>query len=181
MAKHKDLTGMTFGRLTVIKEVGKKKAGVYLWGCECSCDEHNHIIVDGGRLTSGNTKSCGCIHREMVIARNKKGRNHEEKYDRLYRIWKAMQSRCYNKNNVKYSYYGGKGIKICEEWLSSFDKFKDWSIINGYDDTLTIDRIDSDKNYCPENCRWITQKEQCNNTSRNKYLKYKGRTQTLAQ
>ena len=181
MAKHQDLTGMVFGRLTVLREAEKKKPGVYLWECECSCENHTHVIVEGSNLKNGNTKSCGCLHREAVVARNKAGRNHEEKYDRLYRIWKAMQHRCYSENDEHYHHYGGKGIVICDEWLSDFDNFVNWSINNGYNDTLTIDRVDSNKNYCPENCRWITQKEQTNNTSRNKYLEYKGRKQTLAQ
>lgn len=181
MAKHQDLTGMVFGRLTVLKEVGKQKPGCYLWECQCSCGNTSHIIVDGNKLRSGNKKSCGCIRRERIISRNKAGRNHKEEDERLYRIWKAMQHRCYNENDEHYHHYGGKGIVVCSEWLDNFENFRKWSMEHGYHDTLTIDRIDSNQNYCPANCRWTTQKLQTNNTSRNKYLVYQGRTQTLAQ
>lgn len=100
---------------------------------------------------------------------------------RLYRIYKCMKTRCYNKNRNDYKYYGGRGIVICDEWLNDFMAFYYWSINNGYDDTLTIDRIDVDGNYEPSNCRWATQKQQCNNYSRNILITYNGKTQNMRQ
>lgn len=102
-------------------------------------------------------------------------------YKRLYTIYSGMKNRCYTKSHKKYNLYGGRGICICDEWLNSFKEFKDWTLANGYSDELTIDRIDYNGNYEPSNCRWVTMKEQPNNTSKNKYLTYKGRTQTLSQ
>lgn len=178
--KHKDLTGEKFGRLTVIKQHSHPKGGVYYYLCECDCEQHTQLIVEGKRLTTGNTQSCGCLHREMLIKRNKSNRLYEEKDDRLVRIWRAMHHRCESKIDEHYKNYGGKGIKVCEEW-KDFEFFNDWAWSNGYNDNLTIDRIDSNGNYEPCNCRWVSQKEQTNNTNRNKYITYQGATKTLAQ
>lgn len=104
------------------------------------------------------------------------------KYDeRLFRIWKAMKNRCLNKKNNRFSVYGGRGIKICDEWLDDFNSFKKWSLDNGYDDTLTIDRIDVDGNYEPSNCRWATMKEQQNNRSNTIFITYKGETKSVME
>lgn len=180
MAKHQDLTGMVFGRLTVLREAGKNKPGVYLWECECSCENHTHVIVDGASLKSGNTKSCGCIHREQLSERNKNNAIHQVSNKNIFRIWESMKDRCYNPNNKKYVDYGGRGIKICDEWLV-YQNFESWAVEAGYEKGLTIERIDFNKEYCPENCKWATWKEQQNNKRNNKYLEYKGRKQTLAQ
>ena len=106
---------------------------------------------------------------------------HGKSHTRLYRIYKLMKGRCYNPNNKCFTLYGKRGINICAEWLSDFNAFYSWAISNGYNDTLTIDRIDNDKCYCPENCRWVTQAEQCNNERRNVLITYKGETNTVAQ
>lgn len=180
MAKHQDLTGMVFGRLTVLREAGKKKSGVYLWECECSCENHTHVFIDGASLKSGNTKSCGCIHREHLSERNKNNATHQISNKNIFRVWEGMKDRCYNPNNKKYVDYGGRGIKICDEWLV-YQNFESWAINTGYEKGLTIERIDFNKEYCPENCKWATWKEQQNNKRNNKYLEYKGRKQTLAQ
>lgn len=180
MAKHQDLTGMVFERLTVLREAGKKKPGVYLWECECSCDKHTHIIVEGANLRNGNTKSCGCIRREQLSTRNKNNAIHHVSNKNIFRVWEGMRDRCYNPNNKKYKDYGGRGIKICDKWLT-YQNFELWAISTGYEKGLTIERIDFNKEYCPENCKWVTWKEQQNNKRNNKYLEYKGRTQTLAQ
>lgn len=100
---------------------------------------------------------------------------------RLIKIYYAMKTRCYNPNHDHYKDYGGRGIKICDEWLNSPWKFYQWALHNGYAKGLSIDRIDHEKGYFPENCRWATQKEQCNNTRKNILLEYKGQTKTLAQ
>lgn len=105
---------------------------------------------------------------------------HGGSYTRLYSIWEHVKSRCLNKNNQAYSYYGGRGITVCTDWLE-FVGFRDWAIKNGYKDTLTIDRIDSNRGYYPANCRWATRKEQSNNIRTNKNITYNGKTQTITQ
>jgi hypothetical protein len=104
---------------------------------------------------------------------------HGMKHTRLYRIWGNIKSRCNNPNTTHYNSYGGRGISICKEWDNDFSAFMEWSISNGYNDSLTIDRIDQNGDYCPENCRWTSQKVQCNNFSRNKMITYLGKTQSL--
>lgn len=178
--KHRDLTGEKFGRLTVLKQCSHPEGGVYYYLCECDCEQHTQLIVEGKSLRSGNAKSCGCLRKEATIRRNKANRLYEEKDDRLVRIWRAMHHRCESEIDEHYKNYGERGIKVCEEW-HDFEPFKQWAWNNGYNDNLTIDRIDSNGNYEPCNCRWVTQKEQTNNTNRNKYLTYQGTTQTLAQ
>lgn len=180
MAKHNDLTGQKFGRLTVLREAGHPRSGIYLWECVCDCEAHTHIILEGGKLKSGNTKSCGCLNREKIIKRNKENALYHPKNQKIFGRWVGMKDRCYNPNHKKFQYYGGKGIRICDEWLNNYSAFEDWSLNNGFSDELTIDRIDSDKDYSPDNCRWVTWEVQHNNTSRNKYLTYKGRTQSLS-
>lgn len=106
---------------------------------------------------------------------------HGKKNTRLYRLWKVMKSRCYNEHVDRYQNYGGRGIIVCDEWKNDFMSFYDWSIKNGYDDTLTIDRINVDGNYEPSNCRWATMKQQMRNTSRNAYFTYNGTTHCLSE
>ena len=106
---------------------------------------------------------------------------HGQRRTKLYGVWCTMKSRCNNKNTRSYKDYGGRGIKVCEEWFNSFGSFYEWSIQNGYKEGLQIDRIDNNGNYCPENCRWITRKENMNNTSKNVFLEYNGDTKTLSQ
>lgn len=106
---------------------------------------------------------------------------HGKRHTRLYRIWSDMKTRCNNPNRPKYTRYGGRGITICNKWMSDFQAFYDWSMANGYRDDLSIDRIDNDGNYCPENCRWITMREQASNKSTNHFITYEGQTLTMAE
>ena len=157
-----DLTGQKFGRLTVVEFDRLQNHKTY-WKCACDCGLT--VIATGNNLRNGNTKSCGCLHREMVRELGKSHTKHGEghgNYTRLYSIWCGMRQRCNRKTHHAYSLYGGKGVKVCEEW-SDYLTFKEWALANGYADNLSIDRIDSNGNYCPENCRWLTPSE---NTAR---------------
>lgn len=174
MAKLKDITGQKFGKWTVL-EHKEKRGQAHYWLCKCECG--NTAIVRGGSLAQGTSKSCGCVGRQKTIERSTK---HGGYGTRLYRIWDDMKARCYNHNSISYPNYGAKGITVCEEW-KNFKTFMDWALANGYNDKLTIDRIDYNKGYTADNCRWITMMEQSNNRSNNHYITYNGETLTMAQ
>lgn len=174
MGKIIDLTGKTFGRLTVIRYAGKAKNQKALWECECSCG--NRIIAQGVNLRNGNTSSCGCLHKEKF-----NGYKHGLKHTKLYNIWGAMKARCLNPHTKSYKNYGGRGITICEEWINDFKCFYDWAISNGYEENLSIDRIDVNGNYEPSNCRWVDAETQANNTRTNRKIEYNGKILTIAQ
>ena len=168
-----DLTGKRFTRLTVLEKVGTSK-----WKCRCDCGKT--VISEARWLLVGRTKSCGCYIREM-----KKNLRHGMATSKLYHAWQGMNQRCYNKNNRAYSIYGGRGIKVCDDW-KDFKKFRDWALLNGYDERLgrsgcTIDRIDVNGNYCPENCRWIGMKEQTRNRRTNKVISFNGEKHCLSE
>lgn len=171
MGKIKDLAGQKFGRLTAIEYLGKNK-----WLCKCECG--NEVEVRGTFLQNGHTQSCGCYHKEQARAYSTK---HGMKGTRLYRIWNRMKDRCNNVNNYDYARYGERGIKVCDAWLTDFEAFHDWAMNNGYQDGLTIDRIDVDGNYEPDNCRWATSKQQARNTTRNRYYTINGETHCLSE
>lgn len=173
MGKIKDLTGQKFGKLTAIKRVDdyilKNGRHKIMWLCKCDCG--NESIVRGEDLRSGHTKTCGCSW----------GQYHGKSHEKIYKTWKSMKERCGNPNSKSYKIYGAEGKRVCSEWLHDFQAFYDWSMTNGYKDNLTIERIDGNKGYSPDNCKWATRTEQMNNIRNNKHLTYNGKTQTRAQ
>jgi hypothetical protein len=167
-----DLSGQKFERLTVISRAENNEDGRAYWNCICDCGVHVTII--GKELRNGHTRSCGCYKSDKTIERNFK---HNMSHTRLFNIWSLMLSRC---SGTKNKNYGGRGISVCDKW-KEFNQFYDWSIKNGYDKLLSIDRIDVNGNYEPLNCRWTDRKTQGNNTRRNHIITYNNKSQTLAQ
>lgn len=145
--------GMKFGRYTILERRGSYKNGEKLYLCKCECGTIK--IVALSHLKRGKIKSCGCYGEEV---RRKSHKKHGMYNSRIYKIWLHMKERCFNKNCSSYNCYGRRGITVCEEWLD-FTAFCKWAFCNGYSDNLTIDRIDNDKGYCPNNCRWVTRSE----------------------
>lgn len=177
----KDITGQKFGKLTAIKIDRVKRterATTTYWLCKCECG--NITSVEASRLKSGYTKSCGCL-RGKVNNHGRKSKYTVSTHQRIYRIWLGMKHRCYNTNAKTYKDYGGRGITICDEWVNDFQSFCDWSMEHGYSNILTIDRIDTNLGYSPDNCRWTTMKEQSNNTRKNINISYNGESRTLAE
>lgn len=169
-----DISGKRFGRLVAIRYAGKSNGKQTLWECKCNCG--NSVIVHQQNLISGHTKSCGCYNREVSIERNT---THGDTNTRIYRIWHDMMLRCYSPKHKSYYLYGEKGIAVCQEW-KEYNKFKKWALNNGYEENLSIDRIDNAKGYEPSNCRWATDVQQGNNTNRNLMFTINGVTNSLA-
>lgn len=178
MSKLEDLTGKKFGRWLIISRADNSKSGDTMWNCICQCEAKTKRVVSATNLKRGKSKSCGCYNHEQLMARNTK---HGLAHSRLYRIWCNMKSRCLNENILCYDRYGKKGITVCKEWVESFDNFKKWSLENGYNERLTIDRINPNGNYEPDNCRWADYTEQANNKNNNFNIEYKGTCKSLEQ
>lgn len=178
MAKAINLAGRRFGRLTVRERVTSSKAQAQ-WRCVCDCGKET--VVRSQDLRNGHTKSCGCYGLEVSTSHTPSFSTHKESRSRLYRTWIGIKGRCNNCKNKDYSYYGGRGIKVCPEWDKSYLAFRDWALANGYRDDLTIDRIDVNGSYCPENCRWVDMKTQMNNTRANRKITQNGETRTMAE
>lgn len=173
----KDILGVKFGRAIAMRQYSDDNKGTMI---ECLCDCGTIFSAHRYSLLSGNTLSCGCYHKEKSIEASFK---HGMTGTRMHDIWSGLKSRCSLKTNYGYKNYGGRGISVCDEWLADdgFLSFYDWSINNGYAESLTIDRIDNSLGYTPENCRWVDMEVQCNNTRKNLHIEYKGESKTLAQ
>ena len=173
-----DLSGRRFGKLTVLRRT-TNRGNKTMWECECDCG--SVTVVSGSNLVQGNVKSCGCLWKETVPSVNKEKRTrHSESNTKLHKTWCNMRYRCNNPNCKFYSNYGGRGIKICKEW-EIYENFRDWSLANGFEEGLSIDRIDNDGNYEPTNCRWVETKTQINNRRVSHNLTYQGVTHTIAE
>lgn len=180
MGKKIDLTGATFGRLSVIQEAPSKKgsngSSRCAWQCKCECG--NTIVATTRDLRKGDVRSCGCLKSDAVIERMTV---HGDSRTRLHNIWKAMRRRCNDEKHRDYHYYGGRGVRVCDEWDKDYATFKRWALSNGYSDGLTIDRINVDGNYSPDNCRWLTAKEQANNRRSNRVYSYLGKEYNIRE
>lgn len=175
-----DLTGRKFSRLTVIERVYRNRPGTF-WLCECDCG--NIRIVQASKLKNGMTKSCGCWSKELQekFAHRWDGHIKSTRCEgKLYRTWSGMRSRCTNTKDPHYRRYGARGISVCEEW-DSFDAFKEWSEKNGFAEGLSIDRIDNDKGYSPDNCRWATPVQQATNRSTSRFIVVNGVSKTISE
>lgn len=173
VARRIDLSGQRFGRLIALEPRGRDKYGALLWLCACDCGEET--LVKTGTLRRGATKSCGCAQRER---RHSWNRSHAGSGTRLYRIWQGMVTRTTNPKNRGWTYYGSRGIRICGEW-QDFGAFREWALSNGYDPSLSIDRIDNDGDYEPGNCRWATQQMQVSNRRTNAEMERTRNMQTF--
>lgn len=165
-----NLTNIKFNRLTVIRRIPELRYGKELWECLCDCGEKT--IGDKYSLINGTKKSCGCIVKNNGKKWGEKHKTHGMHGTRIYKIWAGMKNRINNPNIAYFHIYGGKGIKYDKGWEQFENFYKD--MISGYSDGLSLDRIDSNGNYCKENCRWATDKQQSYNTVRNKIYKYQG-------
>lgn len=169
-----DLTGMRFGRWTVIGLVEKTRKDVR-WEAICDCGTKK--IVSGNNLKRGQSKSCGCLNRERSVEYHTK---HGGKRTRLYGIWNKMIRRCRDVNNKDYVNYGARGITICDEW-HHFPAFREWAMSSGYSPDLTLDRKDNNKGYCPDNCHWATRTQQNRNKRNTVTLTIDGETRPLTE
>ncbi len=177
--------GKKFHRWTIIdtaddKYIGKDNKRIRMYLCKCDCGTVRPVSFSS--LNNGKSQSCGCLRLErlhpVLIERNT---THGESKTRLNRIWHKMRERCYDPNNNRYDSYGGRGICVCDEWLHDYVAFSQWAKANGYADNLSIDRIDVNGNYCPENCRWVDSVAQANNCRTNRNITFNGETHTMKE
>lgn len=178
----KDRTGQKIGRLTVIELVDRKPNEDVKWLCKCDCGKY--VTVSGGNLGRGIV-SCGCRKKE-VLNKNKFRPTHGKSRTRLYGVWGSMVDRCTNPNANEYERYGGRGIKVCDEWRNDYETFEAWALENGYDEKSdrahsTLDRIDVNGNYEPGNCRFTSMKMQNRNRSSNVMITYRGETHCISE
>lgn len=170
--------GKTFNDLTVIETVHVSPK--WLWKCRCKCGSEKLYLPY--KIIAGHTKSCGCAKKERCHEMTKKYRiTHGGSGERLHYIWNSMKQRCTNPNNKDYPLWGGRGITVCDEWLHDYAAFRKWAYDNGYKKNLTIDRIDVNGNYTPDNCRWIEMERQSRNKRDNVYVEFRGERKLLIE
>lgn len=183
MPRFRDITGEIFGALIALEPTDKSnKAGNKIWKCLCSpalggCGSFH--FVNTSALRNGSTISCGCIGREI---QRKRLTTHGDYGSNLYRRYRSMVQRCCDSNSKDFKHYGGRGIKVCDEWRKSYAAFKSWAVTSGYDKKLQLDRYpDKDGNYSPENCRWVSAVVNNRNKRNNKLITIEGEERTLTE
>jgi hypothetical protein len=177
MANFTNLSGLRVGHLTLLFPVKDYEHGGKMYVCKCDCG--GVITALSNNLLHGRTKSCGCQRYHSGEENGYYKHGLKNKHPKLYRTWKNMKRRCYTPSASRYDRYGGRGIYVCDEWKDNPVAFVEWSLSNGYSENLSIDRIDNDGPYSPENCRWATPKQQVLNTSKTSIYTYKGKAQPL--
>lgn len=174
----KDIKGKRFGMLVAVEHIGYDKRGQAIWRFQCDCGKTYEAI--SAPVVYGSVISCGCYNSKRTAERNRRHgfaqRDHKEK---LYEIWCSMKRRCQSETDTNYRHYGGRGITVCTEW-QEYAPFREWALANGYAEGLTIDRIDNNRGYSPENCRWVTMLVQMRNTRRNRFIEYNGERKTVS-
>lgn len=182
MREQRNLEGIRFGRWTVISKAEPKfdyrGRRLSAWNCKCDCGSER--VVTEHSLITNSSKSCGCLRVDVAQKMGVANVTHGMSDTRLYRIYKHMHRRCEDPKDIRYDHYGGRGIRVCGEW-STFEVFSDWALSNGYNDSLSIDRIDLNGNYSPDNCRWATVQEQALNKTNARMIEYNGRAQSIAE
>ena len=179
MPNRLELAGNKYGRLTVLRFSHMNKRGSSVWECLCDCG--NRAFVEGSNMVFGKTRSCGCLHKEAAKTAAKSCIKHGMCKTRLHRIWLHIKERCSNPNCKAYPDYGGRGISVCESWERDFKSFYDWAIANGYEERLTIERINVNGNYEPSNCKWATMEQQANNKRSSAFITFNGETHTMSE
>jgi hypothetical protein len=177
------LTGTKFNSLTVVHEVDSKYSAsgnrkrYFLFHCDCGVEK----VILLYSVRSGATKSCGCLNIKQIREESRKQTKHNLRSHDLYKRWQKIKGRCLRHSDRRYKDYGGRGITICNEWIDDFMSFYNWALANGYQPHLEIDRIDNNDGYRPDNCRFVTTKDNANNTRRNIHVEYQGKSMTLKQ
>lgn len=178
MSKLKDLTGLRFGKLTVIERADNtlRKSGKTdtLWWCKCSCGNEEPVLRSRGTLQRSANPSCGCGRKDRKT-------RHGMTDSHLYRVWTDMKTRCTNPKSNRYDCYGGRGITICDDWINSFDCFMEWAISNGYQEGLSLERCDVNSGYNPDNCCWIERTDQAKNKQNTLYVEFNGEKRRLKE
>lgn len=179
-----DLRGERFGRLVVLRQASPDKSGRARWECRCDCGKTT--IAAAVRLKRGLSNSCGCLRLDKVKASSithgiTRQKDDKPRIPKIYQTWANIKTRCTNPKTPYYDRYGGRGIKVCDEWMNDFQSFYDWAIANGYQEGLQIDRIDNDGDYTLENCRWVTKEVNANNKRNNLVLEQNGKRHTAAE
>jgi hypothetical protein len=167
----KNLSGLTFGELTVI-EFSHRVKNNYFWSCKCECGNIRNLSA--ATIKYRVVKACCCYGA-------KNGTTHGFRKHRLYTIYHSMKLRCYYPSSIQFKDYGGRGIRVCDEWLNDKKCFFNWAYENGYSDNLQLDRIENNGSYCPENCRFVTRKVNCRNKINNRLITYNGQTKPVSQ
>lgn len=176
-AHAKDLTGQSFGRLSVLYATADRDSDKsIMWLCKCACG--NTVLASGVLLRKGAVKSCGCLRREVLA---EKSRTHGLRHHPLYQVWADMKQRCLNQNSPVYMNYGGRGISVSEEWQSDFESFFNWAIKHGYKKGLELDRENNNLGYGPDNCRFVSKRVNCQNRRNNVIVNYHGDNMPLVE